>query len=196
MRLCPACEKWALDFDEYFSRFRCFNPECGWMPASSVEREIQLIRTHRQPKELSSQHIEELGITLRASYDPVNDALLFDFGLGEPTFEMPEGDGIMVWKIGRLSGSVAGFTILGAVKFRVARVNVDLDARKESIERGIRNFPKPLASGSATRVLIKSAEVTAHTTERPAIPPRISNAAQEAMRQFREQYLESGAMTP
>jgi len=196
MTQCPSCQKWTLDFDDYFGRFRCFNPDCGWMPASSVDREIQLLRAHRQPSELCSQHIEELGITLRASYDPVNDALLFDFGLDEPTFEMPEGDGIMVWRIGRLTGSVAGFAMLGAKKFGVAKVDVDLDARKESIERGIRNFPKALASGRPTRVLIKSVGVTAHTDERPAPPSRISNAAREAMRQFREQYLESGAMTP
>jgi len=28
MRKCPKCNKWTLEFDDYFGRYRCFNPDC------------------------------------------------------------------------------------------------------------------------------------------------------------------------
>lgn len=36
-RRCPECENWAAEFDQYFKRWRCYWPECGWMPRSGVE---------------------------------------------------------------------------------------------------------------------------------------------------------------
>ncbi len=31
---CPKCKKYAIEFDDYFKRPRCF--ECGWMPKEMV----------------------------------------------------------------------------------------------------------------------------------------------------------------
>ena len=136
MRQCPACGNWTLDYDEYFGRFRCFDPDCGWTPFSSAEQEIRRLQTGGQLEELCVEKIEDLGLTFRASYDSLNDALVFDFGLHEPTFDFPEGDGRMIWRIGHHTGSVAGFSILGARKFGVAEVRVDVpDGERRQVDR-------------------------------------------------------------
>ena len=114
MRQCPKCRKWTMDFDEYFGRFRCLASDCGWMPPSTAEREIRLLRSHTQPTRLESVTIGELGLTLTPSYDAENDAISFDFGLDEPTYDLPEPDGKMIWRIVRSTDRVAGFTIVGA----------------------------------------------------------------------------------
>ena len=195
MKQCPACSKWTLDFDDYFGRYRCFNPECGWMPVSSVERQIRLLRSGQEPQELYAEPLAELGLTVRAFYDSVNDALLFDFGLDEPAFEVPEGDGRIVWKIGRQTGSVAGFAILGAREFGVAKVDVDIDARKESIERSQRRVPRALACGRPTRVLIESVSVTAHEEQERPQPGhhQIDDLFQRAIGEFERRFYQIGS---
>jgi hypothetical protein len=161
------------------------------MPRSSVERELRLLRMHRRPQLVCSTRIEEVGLTLTCSYDPENDALLFDFGLDEPSFELPEGDGRMVWRIGRQTGSVAGFTILEAKRFGVSEVRVDIDARKQDIERGIRSVPTALASTRPSRVLIESVVVMAQERQEPVAShaPLIGPAFNEALEEFQRRFV-------
>jgi len=184
MRKCPSCQKWTLDFDDYFGRYRCFNPECAWMPPSSTEREIRLLRSRKEPTLVSRQRIEDLDLTFTACYDSENDALVFDFGLSEPTFDLPEADGRMVWRIGRQSDSVSGFCILGAKKFGVSGVVVDVLARKEDIERSLKSIGGVSSSGTVTRVLIDKVLVSAHETGRPVSNPKAAKAFQNAITQF------------
>ena len=162
MRQCPACDKWTLDFDEYFGRFRCYNSDCAWMPASTTERELNLLRSHKHPTILgSSSIIPELGITVTPSYDPDNDALSMDFGLDEPTFDLPEPDGRMIWKIGYRSDSVAGFTILGAKRWGLSEIDVNFIARKNTIEHSLKKISGVLSSGRVTKEAIEHIIVTA-----------------------------------
>jgi len=192
MRQCPDCQKWTLDYDDYFGRFRCFNPECGWMPASSTEREIQLLKQHEKPQLLSRIEIDDPGLAFTAFYDSVNDALLFDFGLDEQSFDVPEGDGVMIWKVGQKTGSVSGFTILGAQKFAPSKIQVDIDARKENVERAVRAVSHPVASGRATRVLIEKVSVTAHPKGHKAPHSRaaVGAAFKNALKEFEARFLE------
>jgi hypothetical protein len=168
------------------------------MAISSVDRQIQLLRKHERPQNVLTEHIPELGLTVTSEYDSENDALSFDFGLNEPTFELPEGDGSMVWKIGRHSGSVAGFTILEPRRFGIAQVRIDIKAvkeRKDAIERGLRRVPHALALGRATRVLIESVAVTASSSEE-AVPPSApsgDDAFQKAIEAFRRRFLDEAA---
>jgi len=190
MRKCPKCGKWTLEFDEYFGRFRCFNGDCAWMAMSSAELEIRSLRRGKGPEVFAEKEIPKLGITFTAAYDAENDALLFDFGLDEPTFDLPEGDGRMIWKIGRDSGSVARFTILLAKTFAISEVRIDLAARKETIERVLERMPTARSSGRVTRVLIDAVEVTARSTrgeQRPS-KPELSNAFTEAIEKFSSTY--------
>ena len=90
MRQCPKCQQWTMDFDEYFRRFRCLDRECGWMAPSSAEREIRLLRSYAQPTRFDPVAVPDLGLTLTPWYDPASDALSVDFGLDEPTFDLPE----------------------------------------------------------------------------------------------------------
>ena len=180
-----------MDFDEYFGRFRCFDPDCGWMATSSVEREIQLLRSHRQPERLVEKRIEELNITLTCDYDLKNDAIVVNFGLNEPTFELPEGDGRMFWKIGHVTGSVAGFTILGAEEIGISEIKVDVAARKQTIERNLRGIPGAIAAVRATKILIEKVLVEARTEkhETPKFAPQMRDAFQEALNIFSTTYL-------
>ncbi len=188
MRKCPDCGHWTLDFDEYFGRFRCFGPKCGWMPASSAEREIRLLREHRQPRTVDVVRIPELGLTMNCAYDSESDVLLFDFGLEEPTFDLPESDGRMIWLIGRESGSAAGFTLLNARKWGVSEIQINIAARKRDIETRLRRFPGAVMSGRPTRVLIENVAVTARSKEEaPQISePQIRDAFQEALAKFQQ----------
>lgn len=165
MTKCPQCGKWTMDFDDYFGRFRCFDQDCGWMAASSAEREIRLIKTQKRPQLLCEQKVEELGIILTCAYDAENDALLFDFGADEPTFDLPEPDGRMVWKIGYRSSSVGGFIILAATRLGVSQVQVNILGRKERIERKLKTLPDAIAAGRATRMLIERVIVGADQDE-------------------------------
>jgi hypothetical protein len=169
MRKCPACGKWTLDFDEYFGRFRCYSPECGWMPASTAERELSLLGAETQPMGLNVVPIPELGLTVTSSYDNENDALSVDLGLDEPTFDLPEPDGRMIWKIGYQTERVAGFTILGAKRWRVSTLKIDLIARRyDEIEQGLRRIPGLLESGRVTKDVLEQVVVTAFSECQPA----------------------------
>ncbi len=168
MRKCPKCQNWTLDFDEYFGRFRCYDAECGWMPPSTAEREIRLLRNHEQPTkiELESKEIPELGMKLTPYYDIENDALSFDFGSEEPTIDLPDPDGRMIWKIGRNSENVTGFTIIGAKKWSISHIGIQfIIRRKNDIERGLRRIPITLIGGRATKDLIEAVIVMAVTED-------------------------------
>jgi hypothetical protein len=109
MKRCPKCNKWTLEFDNYFGRFRCFNPDCNWMPKSSAERKIRLLESHQEPTPVTVETIPELGLTAAVAYDKLNDVLGFDFKPGESTFDLPEPDGRIVWKVAYKTGDLVGF---------------------------------------------------------------------------------------
>ena len=184
MRKCPKCEKWTLDFDEYFGRFRCFDPECGWMPPSSAERQIRLLRSHTQPTRLEAVNIPELELTLTPSYDPENDAFSVDFGLDEPTFDLPEPDGRMIWRIGWRSDTVAGFTIVRVREGAIAEITIQfiyyIARRKEDIERRLRKIPGALGRGRVTKDLLDEIVVTAVSDE--ATTPAEDSQVEDALK--------------
>ena len=189
MKKCPDCGQWTLEFDSYFGRFRCFNPVCRWMPPSSAQRQINLMRQHQQPRLVEEIHISELDMTLSCRYDETNDALAFDFGLEEMGFDFPESDGRLIWRIGRHTGSVVGFVICGARRFGVAEVYVDIAARKQKVERGIK-AEGALTSGRPSKALIESIEVIARLEE-PPLPPaysKLTSACQEAIKRFESEF--------
>jgi hypothetical protein len=85
-----------------------------------------------------------------------------DFGLDESTFDLPEPDGRMIWRIGRRTDVVAGFTIVGIREWAISEITVEFIARRKShIERGLRGIPGAGAKGRATRQLIEGVVVTA-----------------------------------
>lgn len=161
MRKCPDCKKYTLDLDNYFGRFRCFNPRCSWMAASSTEMELKLIEASDERTLLHEAPIPGTNLTLRAFHYPRNDALAFDFGQGEPSLDLPDPDGMMIWKIGRDSNTVVGFAIVGATKFEISQITVNLQVRKECIEENIKNLREEIGSGRARRVLIEKVAVAA-----------------------------------
>lgn len=188
MRQCPKCHNWTVDFDDYFGRFRCFDAECGWMPPSAAEREIRLLRSHKEPARLPPVEIPDLGSTLTFSYDSENDALSVDFGSREATFDLPEPDGRLIWRIGRRSDGLAGFTILGVREGAISEVTIEfIVTRKKDIERELRRIPGIGAMGRATRDLIEQVVVTAvsdaPTGERH---PEMENAWKDAVNRVKE----------
>jgi hypothetical protein len=159
MRKCPKCKQWTLEFDDYFGRYRCFNPDCEWMPPSAAEREIRLLEERKEPQSVWSEHIPELGTTVVVKYDSVNDALSFNFGVNDITFDLPESDGRMLWKVSRNSNTIVGFDILEAKRFGISEVRVNIVARKEDIERNLRKIKGAFSSGRPTRLLVASVAV-------------------------------------
>src|SRR4030042_4951461 len=119
MRKCPKCNKWTLEFDDYFGRYRCFNPDCEWMPPSAAEREIRILKERKEPQIVYSEHIPELGTNVVVKYDSVNDTLSFDFGQEDMTFDLPESDGRMIWKVARSNNTIVGFEIIEAKHFGI-----------------------------------------------------------------------------
>ena len=189
MRKCPKCRRWTLDFDGYFSRFRCLNPACGWMPPSTAEREIRLLQSDKEPIRLDSVPIPELGLTLIPTYDLENDALSVDFGLAEPTFDLPDPDGRMTWRIARHSDMVAGFTIVGIREVGISDITIEfIVRRKGDIERRLRRFPGTLSAGRTTRDLVEQIVVTAASDERlsPSSGPEIESAWKEVVNRVQE----------
>jgi hypothetical protein len=157
-----------MDFDEYFRRFRCLDPGCGWMPPSSAEREIRSLQSYTQPTEFDPIAVPNLGLRLTPSYDPTNDAFSVDFGLDEPTFDLPDPDGRMIWRIGRQSNTVAGFTIARAREASISEVTVQfITARKQDIERGLRAMPFAAGRNQVTKDLVERVVVTATAAEQP-----------------------------
>ena len=130
-----------MDFDEYFGRFRCLASDCAWMPPSTTEREIRLLQSRKQPKRLESVNIPELDLTLTPSYDAENDVISIDFGLDEPTIDLPEPDGKMIWRIGQQSDRVAGFAIVGARGRALSVIGIQfIVRRKKDIESRLPRF--------------------------------------------------------
>ena len=160
MRKCPKCGKWTLEFDDYFGRYRCFNPGCDWIPASSAERTIKLLERHEQPKLVCQESVPKIGVQVQVKYDSVNDTLSFDFGMNQPTIDLPEPDGRIIWKISPFTDTVVGFEILEAKNFGVSQVRVDIAARKENIEINLNRIPGAFASGRPTRMLITGVALT------------------------------------
>ena len=140
MKKCPACSKYTMDFDSYFGRFRCFNPECHWMAPTSTERQLKLIECKDQPMKLKELFLQELGCTLVSTYEPVNDALVFDFGRDEPSFDVPEPNGIMIWRIGHRSRTVTGFVIVGIRKLGIHRVELDIQLRARHLGQRVKEL--------------------------------------------------------
>ena len=165
MRKCPKCHQWTLEFDDYFGRYRCFNPDCEWMPSSAAEREIRLLEERKEPEIVWSEHISELGTDVIVKYDSVNDTLSFDFGPEDITFDLPESDGRMLWKVSRNTNTIIGFDLLEAKRFGVSEVRVDITARKEDIERNLSRIKGAFSSGRPTRLLITSVAVKRVTDE-------------------------------
>jgi hypothetical protein len=158
MRQCPECRKSSLEFDPYFGRYRCFS--CGWMASSSTEREIRLLEENSHPEELFKGKIPSSDLVFTAAYDKLNDALLFDFGIKEPTYDLPEPDGRVIWKAGALSDMMAGVVILKAKELGISqvRIKIGISARKKAFEDIIRSTPGGFAAGRATRSLMDKIE--------------------------------------
>ena len=162
MRQCPKCHKWTMDFDEYFRRFRCLDSECAWMAPSTTEREIRLLQSRRQPTRLDSVSIPELGLTLTPSYDAENDVISIDFGLGEATFDLPDPDGKMIWRIAKQSDRVAGFALVGAEGSAFSAIGIQfIIRRKKDIESKLPRYIDELSRGRVTKDLIDEVIVTA-----------------------------------
>jgi len=184
MKRCPVCKKWTLDYDMYFGRYRCFNADCEWMPSSSTEREIKLLQSGQQPVIVDKKKLPELGITVTVTYDRVNDVLDFDFGPGETTFDLPEPDGRLIWRVAHRTRNAVGFAILEAKKLGVSEVRVNIKAQKENIERNLKSIPEAFSSGRPTRMLITSVALTSEKDE--AYVP--SDVFKEVIRKFESQY--------
>lgn len=185
---CPKCNQWTLEFDEYFGRLRCFNPDCLWMPASSVEREIKKLKSHERPTIIDDKSLEHLGIQFKVQYDHENDILSFNFGFKEASYEMPEPDGIMIWEIGKVTGNVVGFLILDAKVHGISGVEIQIASRaakKDEIEKWVRKHPSAFASGNITKLLIESVEVTTHAgSGDEQLDTEIKSAVEGALSKF------------
>ncbi|HUT52412.1 MAG TPA: hypothetical protein VM658_03375 [bacterium] len=182
MRKCPKCQQMTLDFDEYFERFRCHNLSCGWMPPSTTTREINRLCAYEQPCPIKKYSIEELGIVISASYDHVNDALIFDFGLGEASFDMPEGDGRIIWRISHQSRSVTGLIILDVMK--IDKITINILAKIQGIENVIKSLPKAFLHGRPTRVLIEKVEIMSQ--ESKIDPPPYDYIFSDALKHIKQ----------
>jgi formate dehydrogenase assembly factor FdhD len=154
------------------------------MPSSSAEREFKLLEARKRPKVLAEEHVPDLGLTVRVSYDPVNDVLAFDFGLSRQTIDLPEPDGRFVWKVDPETDTVTGFEILEAKQLDVSEVHVNIQSRKEDIERSLRRLPQPSSCGRPTRPLITSVAVKAKAQEPQTPLPLLKNAIDR----FKAQY--------
>jgi len=184
MKQCPMCQKWTLDYDTYFGRYRCFNSDCEWMPSSSAEREIKLLESYQEPIIVDRGEVPELGLSITVTYDKVNDVLDFDFGLGEATFDLPEPDGRLIWKIAHRTRTAVGFAILEAKELGVSEVQVNIAARKENIEQNLKTVPEAFSSGRPTRMLITSVAITAESEQAQAP----SSAFQQAIEKFESKF--------
>lgn len=193
MKKCPECNKYSLDFDDYFGRYRCFNPKCRWMTDSSTDRAIKLSEQNKKPLPLDKIFIEELNMQIAAFYDTVNDALIFDFGLNEVTLELPEGNGRMIWLIGKNTRSVTGFVLLGAKKWGVKDIHIIISGKKEIIERKIQEFGLSSISAYIPRILIEKVAVAvkesySKSQQSSHISKSIDVAVYQALQKFQREY--------
>jgi hypothetical protein len=132
--------------------------------------------------------VGQLGVDFAAFYDKESDALIFDFGLGEPTVDLPEADGRMVWRVGRETDSVAGFCLLGAKRFGVSELRIDLQARKDHIEHELKNIVGLSASARISKVVIDRVCVRAtqkRQSRRRGTAP-LTNALNRALDSFQQ----------
>jgi hypothetical protein len=157
------------------------------MPSSSTEREINLLQSGQQPDIVDTMKLPELGITVTVTYDRVNDVLDFDFGLGETTFDLPEPDGRLIWRVSHRTRTAVGFAILEAKKLGVSQVMVNIKAQKENIERNLKSIPEAFSSGRPTRMLITSVAVTAESQQAQAP----SSAFRQAIEKFETQFCQA-----
>ena len=157
-----------MDFDDYFGRFRCLSSDCGWMLPSTTELELRMLQSGKQPKRLDSVSIPKLNLTITPYYDAESDVISFDFGLNEPTIDLPEPDGRMIWRIGRHSDQVAGFSIVGAKEGALAGVGIQfIRRRKEAIESKLPKF-LAFARGRVTKDVVDEVIVIA-LAEKPEV---------------------------
>jgi hypothetical protein len=192
MTRCPKCGKYSLHFDEYFGRFRCFDTHCGWMPLSSTECQLDRLKNRDRPYQIVRQQIDESGPALTCSYDKSNDVLLFELGLEEPTFDLPEPDGRTIWWIGRHSGIVAACAIVGASLLGTAGVKIDFSARKQAIERSLRKIPGATAAPRPCRVLIDYVfEASEHSeSDATLADQRINTVFSSALNKFESEMVD------
>ena len=185
MKQCPKCKKWTLEFDDYFGRFRCFNPDCEWMPSSSTERQIRLLDSHQEPEIIDISRIPELNLPVVVTYDSLNDVLGFDFGMRESTFDLPQPDGRIVWKVSHRTGDVVGFEILEARKLGVSEVRVNIAARKEDIEKYLKKLLPTFLTGRPSRMLITGVAVRVESEEPQSPCPTFKEAVERFESAFR-----------
>ncbi len=187
MSRCPECGNWTLEFDEYFGRYRCFHPSCGWMQISSVERQLHLLSSHESPTILVEERVPELDLNMTVMYDHINDVLSFNFSGEEFTYDLPEPNGSFVWKIGQSTRIVQGFDILNARRNAIAAIQVDIVTRKHNIEENLREIPSAFVSGRPSRSLIKKVSVIAkNLTHEPL------GEFKKAVEKFKEKYVVCG----
>jgi hypothetical protein len=92
--------------------------------------------------------------------------------LDEPTFDLPDPDGRMTWRIGRESDTVAGFTVVGLQQMGISGVSIAfIMRRKADIERGLRRLPDARSRQRATRDLVEQVVVTAISDEGGPLTP-------------------------
>lgn len=163
MRQCPKCNQWTMDFDEYFGRFRCFNAKCSWMPSTAAERHLRLMQENKSPKVIEAIEIPTLQLTLQVFYDETNDTLIFTFNNDQPSFEFPSDDVRVLWNIGRYTGEVLGFVILGAKSFGVKEIELDIVAKREKVSESIKSNLRTLGQGKATKLAIDNVAVKLKT---------------------------------
>jgi hypothetical protein len=128
----------------------------------------------------------ELGLKIQPSYDEENDALSVDFGLDEPSFDLPDCDGRILWQIGRETGSVVGFAILGARKWGIKQILVNIAGRKDDMERGLKRMGPALSAGRATRILVERVVIRAEQgeAERKSPNPQMQDAFKQVWSAF------------
>lgn len=161
MKQCPKCNQYAMDFDEYFGRYRCFNANCTWMPPSAAERQLRLLERGVEPSVVDQFDLGDIGVSIRVVYDEVNDILAFNFDAEEPQFDYPSDDARIAWRVGRNTGQLCGLIIYSAKEFGLSEVCLDIIvARIGLAAKGITGQLVPITSNKPTRIVIDKIRVT------------------------------------
>lgn len=139
MNQCPKCQRWTLEFDEYFGRARCLATNCGWMPPSRAQREIRRHFVYEEPITLAPVPIQGADQPLMARYDRPNDILSVYFGQAQSGLEEePDDDARIIWLRAANHTTLAGFMVLDAAEIGPSKVTVEsLHSHKSELERGI-----------------------------------------------------------
>lgn len=192
MKTCPRCGKWSYEFDDYFERFRCRNPECSnRITSSSYERTLNLFKTFSQPEELVSIDLDNPNITVKTIYDNINDVLIFDSSSGEYIFELPDSnDDRIIWRVSTESASIAGFIILEVSQSDIDETEIQRIAnRKYKIEGVLKELREIVSLGRATNILVESISerISSEVVPLPHdVGTEYTNALIEGLRKFRE----------